>query len=168
MSEASERRGHSSGRRRADRPLVVVAGVEMKDEGGLAACGEMPVPEIERRERVSTTLDRRGRGRARTAAQDYSYRHGRVLCVRRAARQSGASRQARRGRRLARARCRGGRELRGPQIRRQVRHAVGDRQAKVPGADLRETAVRSLSGGVASNPRDFRRVHAARRAAFAR
>ena len=32
----------------------------MKDEGGLAACGEMPVPEIERRERVSTALDQRG------------------------------------------------------------------------------------------------------------
>jgi DNA polymerase IV len=32
----------------------------VKDEGGLAACGEMPVPEIERQERVSTTLDQRG------------------------------------------------------------------------------------------------------------
>jgi DNA polymerase-4 len=32
----------------------------VKDGGGLAACGEMPVPEIERRERVSTTLDQGG------------------------------------------------------------------------------------------------------------
>ncbi len=32
----------------------------MNDEGGLAACVEMPVPEIERRERVSTALDQRG------------------------------------------------------------------------------------------------------------
>ena len=32
----------------------------MRDEGGLAACGEMPVPEIERRERASTTLDQTG------------------------------------------------------------------------------------------------------------
>ncbi len=32
----------------------------MKDGGGLAACGEMPVPEIERRERVSIRLEQRG------------------------------------------------------------------------------------------------------------
>jgi DNA polymerase-4 len=39
---------------------VLVAGVELKVEGGLAACGEMPVPEIERWERVGTAPDRRG------------------------------------------------------------------------------------------------------------
>ncbi len=39
---------------------MVVARVAVKGEGGLAACGEMPVPEIERPERVSTTLDQRG------------------------------------------------------------------------------------------------------------
>ncbi len=32
----------------------------MNDEGGLAASGEMPVPEIERRERAGTTLNRWG------------------------------------------------------------------------------------------------------------
>jgi DNA polymerase IV len=39
---------------------VVDVRVAVKDEGGLTACGEMPVPEIEQRERVSTTLDQRG------------------------------------------------------------------------------------------------------------
>ena len=34
--------------------------VEVKDEGGPAACGVMPVPEIERPERVCTTLEQRG------------------------------------------------------------------------------------------------------------
>jgi DNA polymerase-4 len=42
------------------RPLAVVVGVEVNDEGGLAACVEMSVPEIERPERVGTATDRRG------------------------------------------------------------------------------------------------------------
>ncbi|MDR3635460.1 MAG: DNA polymerase IV [Isosphaeraceae bacterium] len=43
-----------------DRPLVVAAEVEVRDEGGLAACGAMQVPESERPERANTTLDQRG------------------------------------------------------------------------------------------------------------
>ena len=39
------------------------------------------------------------------------------------------------------ARSRGGRELRGPRVRRPLRHAVGDRQTKMPGADFRGAAI---------------------------
>ena len=145
-----------------DRPLVVDRRSRDEDEGGLAASIPMPVPEIERRRPAIATLDEAGRGRARAAAQDHPHRHGRLLRVRRAARRSGAARQAGRRRRLARAGRRGGRELRGPPVRRPLRHALGHRQAEVPGADLREAAVRRLSGGLAPDPGDLRRVHAAR------
>jgi DNA polymerase-4 len=37
-----------------------VTRLEVKDGGGFTAYGEMPVPEIERREGVSTTLDQTG------------------------------------------------------------------------------------------------------------
>ena len=48
---------------------------------------------------------------------------------------------------------------------RALRHAVGHRQAAVPGADLRQAAVRRLSRGVAADPRDLRRLYRPRRTA---
>ena len=99
--------------------------------------------------------------------QDHPYRHGRLLRVRRAARRSRAARQARgRGRPPAR-RGHGG-ELRGAQVRRALGHAVGDGQAAVPRAGVRQAALRRLQGGVAPDPRDLPRLHAAGRAAVAR
>ena len=65
-------------------------------------------------------------------------------------------------------RRRGGGQLRSAQVRRALGDAVGDRQAEMPGPDLRPAAVRRLQGGLAADPRDLRRVHAAGRAALAR
>ena len=68
----------------------------------------------------------------------------------------------------ARARRRRGRQLRGAQVRRALGHAVGHRQAAMPGPDLRQAALRGLQGDLAADPRHLRRAHADHRAAVAR
>jgi hypothetical protein len=101
-------------------------------------------------------------------AEDHPRRHGRLLRIRRAAGQSGASRQAGRRRRFPRAWRRRGRKLRSPQVRCPISDAVGDGQAAMPGPDLREAALRGLQGRLAADPRDLRRAHADHRTALAR
>lgn len=96
----------------------------------------------------------------RPRAQNHPYRHGRILCFGRAARQSGASRQTGRSRLSGGARGGGGRKLRGAQIRRSLGYALGDGQAQMSGADLRSAPLRRLPGRVAANPGDLRRIHA--------
>jgi len=71
---------------------------------------------------------------AAAPAQDHPCRHGRLLCVGRAARRSRAPGQAGRGRRPGPRRG-DGRLLRGAQIWRPLGDAVGDRQAPLPRFD---------------------------------
>ena len=61
-----------------------------------------------------------------------------------------------------------GGELRGAHVRRALGDAVGDGRAAVRRAGVREAALRRLQGGVAPDPRDLPRLHAAGRAAVAR
>ena len=70
------------------------------------------------------------------------------------------------GRPGARRRRRG--QLRGAQIWRPLGHALGHRQAPLPGPDLRQAALRRLSRGLAPDPRDLPRLYPAGRAALAR
>ena len=61
-----------------------------------------------------------------------------------------------------------GGELRGAHVRRALGHAVGDGPAAVRRAGVRQAALRRLQGGVAPDPRDLPRLHAAGRTAVAR
>ena len=62
-------------------------------------------------------------------------------------------------------RCRDGGELRGAKIRRSVGDAFGHGEAPLPGAHLREDAIRRLSRRFAADPGDLPRLHRSRRAA---
>ena len=87
--------------------------------------------------------------------------HGRLLCVRGAARRSRAAREAGDRRRHGRARRRRGGELRSAPVRRAFGHARARGAAALPGCDLRAAAHRALRRGVAADLRDLPRVHAA-------
>jgi hypothetical protein len=111
---------------------------------------------------------RKATRRGAWGTKNHPYRHGCVLRIGRTARQSGAAREAGRGRRIPDTRGRRGRELRSAHIRRAFGDAVGHRQAKMPGLDLRKAAVRRLQGDLSADPRGLRRIHADRRAIVAR
>jgi DNA polymerase-4 len=49
-----------------------------------------------------------------------------------------------------------------------VHYAIGHRKAQMSQSDLRKAALRCLQGGVAPDPRDFRRIYANHRAIVAR
>ena len=92
----------------------------------------------------------RREGRAIEDPLDPARRHGRVLCVHRAARSSRTARQARdrRRRRQSRRRCRG--ELRGPRVWRAFGNAHARSVAAVSARDLRAAPHRSLQLGFAA------------------
>ncbi len=100
-------------------------------------------------------------------AQDHPCRHGRLLCVGRAARQSRAAGPAGGGRswRQAGGGCR--RQLRGADLRHPLGDALDHGDAALPGARLRGAPLRPLSRHLAPDPGDLRRVHGAGRAAVA-
>src|SRR3954471_20796316 len=79
-------------------------------------------------------------------SQDHPCRHGRLLCVGRAARRSGAQGAAGRRRRRRAGGGRGG-ELRGAGLRRARAHARGDGPAPLPRLDLRQAPLRRLPRG---------------------
>jgi hypothetical protein len=77
-----------------------------------------------------------------------------LLRIRRATGQSGSPRQASSSRRILRARRRGGRKLRSTIVRRPIGDAaIGNREAAMSGADLREVAVQSRQEDLAADSR---------------
>jgi hypothetical protein len=104
-----------------------------------------------------------GRG---TGSQDPSHRHGRFLCVRRAARQPGSQEPTGRGRLPGEARHGCCRELRGTTLWGSLRDAFDRRDAEVPRARVRRAEVRRLPRRLATDPCDLQGLYALGRAAL--